>query len=88
MEPGKKQELSGDYPKEDEIVEEQTQEVGSGTPIFYHRPHGEPVHGITEEVIQGFIKLFERVIENPERLRFSKPDNLTLIPTITTRGLS
>jgi len=50
-----------------------------GSPIFYHRPHGQPVHGITAEVIQGFTKLSELILKNPERLLFSKPDNLTLI---------
>lgn len=50
-----------------------------GSPIFYHRPHGKPVSGITEEIIQTFSNLCKQVIENSGRLVFSRPDNLSLI---------
>ena len=50
-----------------------------GDPIFYHRPHGQVVQGITEQVIKNFTRLCEHTLENPGRLVFSKPDNLTLV---------
>jgi hypothetical protein len=50
-----------------------------GSPIFYHRPHGRPCHGITHEVIEDFNRLCLTTIENPERARFSMPENLSLI---------
>jgi hypothetical protein len=49
------------------------------SPIFYHRPHGEPRHGITAEVIEDFNKLCVEVVDNPGGIRFAKPDDLTLI---------
>jgi hypothetical protein len=38
----------------------------SGDAIFLHRPHGEPCHGITEEVIRDFESLAHLVLANPK----------------------
>jgi hypothetical protein len=56
------------------------QSIGQkGSPIFYHRPHGQPCHGITAEVIEDFNKLCAGVIANRAGIRFSKPHNITLL---------
>jgi len=48
-------------------------------PIFWHRPHGQPCHGITPEVIADFERLSETVLRNPEGLRYTAPADVTLV---------
>lgn len=50
-----------------------------GDPIFLHRPHGQPCHGITEEVIRDFDRLAHSVLKNPHGHRYRVPDRLTFI---------
>lgn len=51
----------------------------SGDPIFVHRPNGEPHHGITEEVNRDFDQLADRVLANPNGLRFRNPPDVTFV---------
>jgi hypothetical protein len=51
----------------------------SGDPIFLHRPHGQPCHGITREVISDFNRLAHLVLQNRAGHRYRVPDDVTFI---------
>jgi len=51
----------------------------SGDPIFLHRPHGQPYHGITREVIRDFDRLSRLVIANRKTLRYAIPADTTFV---------
>ncbi|HSS78173.1 MAG TPA: hypothetical protein VLV54_15690, partial [Thermoanaerobaculia bacterium] len=51
----------------------------SGDPIFLHRPHGHPCHGITREVISDFNRLAHLVLQNRAGHRYRVPDDVTFI---------
>jgi hypothetical protein len=53
--------------------------VASGGPIFFHRPHGQPCHGITPEVIRDFTELSHRVIANEAGSRYAVPADVTFV---------
>jgi hypothetical protein len=50
-----------------------------GDPIFLHRPHGQPCHGITKEVIRDFDRLAHLILQNPGGHRYRVPDDFTFI---------
>jgi hypothetical protein len=50
-----------------------------GDAIFLHRPHGQPCHGITKEVIRDFERLAHVVNQNPARNRYRIPLDATFI---------
>jgi hypothetical protein len=51
----------------------------AGNAIFLHRPHGQPCHGITKEVIRDFDRLAHLVLQNPGGHRYRVPDGVTFI---------
>jgi hypothetical protein len=51
----------------------------SGEPIFLHRPHGQPCHGITQEVIRDFELLAHFVLRNSAGNRYRVPKDVTFI---------
>lgn len=51
----------------------------SGEPIFFHRPHGQSCHGITQEVIEDFENLSSLVVRNDARARYVLPADVTFI---------
>jgi hypothetical protein len=51
----------------------------SGEPIFLHRPHGQPCHGITPEVIRDFDQLSRLVIKNQAGSRYAVPADVTFV---------
>lgn len=51
----------------------------SGDAIFLHRPHGQPCHGITPEIVQDFELLSRILLSNPGVRRYSVPADLTLV---------
>lgn len=51
----------------------------SGDPIFLHRPHGQPCHGITRDVIRDFDRLAHLVLQNRAGHRYAVPDDVTFI---------
>lgn len=51
----------------------------SGDAIFLHRPHGQPCHGITEEVVRDFENLGRLVLENPGGHRYRVPEGVTFV---------
>jgi Gpi18-like mannosyltransferase len=50
-----------------------------GDPIFVHRPHGEPAHGITESVVGDFRKLQQILLENSPGLSYARPGEVTFL---------
>jgi hypothetical protein len=50
-----------------------------GDSIFLHRPHGQPCHGITQEVIRDFELLAHAVLRNPADNRYQIPRDVTFI---------
>src|SRR5437764_220640 len=50
-----------------------------GDAIFLHRPHGQPRHGITREVIKDFDRLSELILAGHGAKRYSLPTNVTLV---------
>lgn len=50
-----------------------------GDAIFLHRPHGQPCHGITQEVIKDFERLTHLVLRNPAGDRYRVPEDVTFI---------
>jgi hypothetical protein len=51
----------------------------SGEPIFLHRPHGQPCHGITNDVIRDFERLSHFVLRNPAGNQYKVPADVTFI---------
>lgn len=51
----------------------------TGDAIFLHRPHGQPCHGITREVVADFERLSRLVIANRDSRRYSVPADVTLV---------
>lgn len=51
----------------------------AGDAIFLHRPHGQPYHGITKEVIRDFDRLAYLILRNPGGHRYRVPDGITFI---------
>jgi hypothetical protein len=51
----------------------------SGDPIFLHRPHGEPCHGITRDVISDFEQLAHLVLQNQTGHPYRIPDDVTFV---------
>ena len=51
----------------------------SGEPIFLHRPHGWPCHGITQEVISSFESLAESVIRNSAGNQYRAPADVAFV---------
>lgn len=51
----------------------------TGDPIFLHRPHGLPCHGITGEVIRDFNRLAHLILQNPAGHRYRVPPDVTFI---------
>jgi len=51
----------------------------SGEAIFLHRPHGQPCHGITREVVADFQRLSRLVLRNPDRRRYAAPPGVTFV---------
>ena len=50
-----------------------------GDAIFLHRPHGQPCHGITSEVIRDFNSLSRLILTNQDTRRYTVPADVTLI---------
>ena len=53
--------------------------IVSGEPIFLHRPHGYPCHGITQEVISDFASLADSVIRNSAGNQYRAPADVTFV---------
>jgi hypothetical protein len=53
--------------------------MAQADPIFFHRPHGQPCHGITPEVIADFESLSAAVLLNPDGIRYTAPADVTLV---------
>src|SRR3954451_3498450 len=50
-----------------------------GDAIFLHRPHGQPCHGITREIIKDFDHLSELILSGHNTKRYSLPADVTLV---------
>ena len=50
-----------------------------GDAIFLHRPHGQPCHGITQEVIRDFERLTRLVLRNPAMNRYKVPEDVAFV---------
>jgi Gpi18-like mannosyltransferase len=48
-------------------------------PLFIHKPNGEPIHGITEDVLHDFERLREIVLSNTAGIFYSKPKDVTFL---------
>jgi len=51
----------------------------AGDALFLHRPHGQPCHGITREVVADFARLSRRVLRNREHRRYTAPPGVTFV---------
>lgn len=51
----------------------------SGEPIFLHRPHGQPCHGITRDVIRDFELLSDFVLRSSAGTRYRVPEEVTFV---------
>ncbi len=50
-----------------------------GSPVFYHKPHGDSSNGIISQVHTDFIKLYKRVVANKDSYMFTPPENILFL---------
>jgi len=48
-------------------------------PLFVHKPNGEPIHGITEDVLRDFERLQEIVLSNTAGHFYSRPKDVAFL---------